>query len=52
MQILRIPCRIRDGGEDADIVDVVNDEVVVGLVGEVGAIDGGKKIYKTVGLRV
>ena len=49
MQILRIPCRIRDWGKDADIVDVVDDEVVIGLVGEVGAIDGGKKALQDSG---
>ena len=43
MQSLWVSDRVRDGGEDADIIDIMDDEVVIGLVGEVGAIDGGKK---------
>ena len=49
VQILWVPCRIRDWGEDADIVDIVDDEVVIGLVGEVVALDGGKKALQDSG---
>ena len=49
MQSLWVPDRVRDGGEDADIIDIMDDEVVIGLVGEVGAVNRGEKTLQDSG---
>ena len=51
VQFLWIPCGIRDWGEDADIVHIMDDKVVERLVWKVGALDGGKKALEHSGAK-